>query len=94
MATPTVSAPETVSAAQACPAVELRPRERGVVCGFGDECLARRFLNMGVRPGSDVELLRRGPLGQACTFRIDGRTLAVRKDEAACLLLHRLAEQL
>lgn len=48
---------------------------------------------MGVLPGSHVELVRKAA-GQTCYFKIDGRTMAVRKEEAACLLIHRLAAQL
>ena len=70
-------------------ASELVPREAGVVCGFADSCFAQRYMCMGVRVGSRVELVRRAPFGRACYLRVDGRHLAVRKEEAACLLLQR-----
>ena len=72
-------------------ASELGPRETGVVCGFADACFAQRYMCMGVRVGSRVELVRKAPFGQACYLRVDGRHLAVRKEEAACLLLQRPA---
>lgn len=71
-------------------ALELSARERGVVCGFADDCFARKYLSMGILPGSRVELVRKAPVGGTCYFKIDGRSLAVRKKEAACLLLHRV----
>ena len=75
-------------------ALELGRAERGVVCGYADACFAHKYLCLGVRVGSRVELVRRAPFGQTCYFKIDGRPLAVRKEEAACLLLHRLADRL
>ena len=71
-------------------ALELVKREKGIVCGFADDCFARKYLSMGILPGSQVELVRKAPVGQTCYFKIDGRSLAVRKKEAACLLLHRV----
>ncbi len=91
VATPS-SSTATVDVA-AVSALSLARRERGVVCGFADECFAHKYLCMGVLPGSKVELIRKAA-GQTCYFKIDGRTLAVRKEEAACLLLKRLAETL
>lgn len=87
-ASPPAPACETLSA------LELLKRERGIVCGFADQCFAHKYMCMGVLPGSHVELVRKAPFGQTCYFKIDGRTLAVRKEEAACLLLQRLAERL
>ena len=75
-------------------ASELIERERGRVCGFADECFAHKFMCMGVVPGSRVRLVRKAAFGRACYFDIDGRKLAVRREEAACLLLHRIAEAL
>lgn len=75
-------------------ALGLGPAERGVVCGYSDACFAHKYMCLGVRVGSRVELVRRAPFGQTCYFKIDGRPLAVRKEEAACLLLHRLADRL
>lgn len=78
--------------AQVC-ALELSRKQRGVVCGFADECFAHKYLCMGVLPGSQVELVRKAS-GQTCYFKIDGRTMAVRKEEAACLLIERLAQRM
>ena len=81
-----------VSRAAGVKASELLARERGRVCGFSDECYAQKFMCMGVRPGSRVELVRKAAWGQACYFDVDGRKLAVRREEAACLLIQRLAD--
>ncbi len=73
-------------------ASEMLERQRGRVCGFSDECFAQKFMCMGVRPGSEVELVRRAAWGKACYFNVDGRKLAVRREEAACLLVQRIAD--
>ena len=86
-ATVTAGAPEVKAS-------ELLARERGRVCGFSDECHAQKFMCMGVRPGSEVELVRKAAWGQACYFDVDGRRLAVRREEAACLLIQRMADAL
>lgn len=78
----------------AVPASELGARQRGRVCGFADDCFAQKFMCMGVVPGSRVELIRKAAFGKACYFDVDGRKLAVRREEAACLLIQRIAEAL
>ncbi len=81
-----------LTAEQELKASELLARQRGRVCGFSDECFAQKFMCMGVRPGSQVELVRTAAWGKACYFEVDGRRLAVRREEAACLLVQRIAD--
>ncbi len=79
---------------EAVRASELVERQRGRVCGFSDDCFAQKFMCMGVLPGSKVELVRKAAFGQACYFDVDGRKLAVRREEAACLLIQRIVESM
>ena len=72
----------------------LAEHQSGIVCGFVDDCVAHKYMCMGVRLGSKIELVRRAPFGRACYFKIDGRVMAVRREEAACLMIQRLAESL
>ena len=88
------AAPESQQEPGAFRASELRTHQRGMVCGFADECFAQRFMCMGVVPGAEVELVRKAAFGESCYFKVDGRKIAVRRDEAACLLLHRIAAAL
>ncbi len=81
-----------VAPTPALKASELLERQRGRVCGFSDECFAQKFMCMGVRPGSNVALVRKAAWGRACYFEVDGRRLAVRREEAACLLIQRIAD--
>lgn len=91
MATPL---PRTDVPVNAFGASQLKRHERGVVCGFSDDGFAHKYMCMGVTQGSCVELIRKAPFGDACYFKVDGRTLAVRREEAACLLIQRMADSL
>ena len=92
LTSPSLQSPVDTAASAQC-ALHLQRNQKAVVCGFSDDCFAHKYLCMGVLPGSHVELVRKAA-GQTCYFKIDGRTMAVRKEEAACLLIHRLAAQL
>jgi len=54
-----------------------------VLSVLGDDALARRLGDMGLLPGTTVELLARAPLGDPLLFRLRGYRLALRRDEAA-----------
>jgi len=59
------------------------PGRMRVVAVLGDDALARRLGDMGLLPGTMVELLARAPLGDPLLFRLRGYRLALRRDEAA-----------
>ncbi len=62
----------------------LQPKERvEVVQVDADSALLRRLLSLGVRPGAEVELLRRAPLGDPLEVKIRGTLLSIRNSEAA-----------
>ena len=42
----------------------------------------RKLFDMGMVAGSEVELIRKAPLGDPIEFRIKGYNLSIRKDEA------------
>ena len=88
VAEPPAATPPPASAA------DLLVHQRARVCGYSDDCFAQKFMCMGVRPGSSVELVRKAAWGRACYFEVDGRRLAVRREEAACLLIQRMADAL
>ncbi|MBI3921905.1 MAG: ferrous iron transport protein A [Armatimonadetes bacterium] len=61
----------------------LTPGEQGVVQGLSCEGLTRRrFLDLGLVPGTLVEVALRSPLGDPTAYLIRGSTIALRKDEA------------
>jgi len=62
---------------------DLYPQERGIITRVGGSGeIRRRLLDMGVVPGTEVEMERTAPLGDPVQIKIKGYDLAVRKSEA------------
>lgn len=61
---------------------DLRPGQRAVIEGFADATPALRLLEMGLLPGTPVEVVRVAPLGDPMDLRVRGYHLSVRRDEA------------
>ncbi len=59
----------------------------GYVLGFNDDRLGSKLLAMGVLPGSKVEVLRKAPFGGGVVLKVDHHYLALRAQEAACILI-------
>jgi len=62
---------------------ELSPKEKGKIVrveGGGD--IGRRMMDMGVVPGTEVEVVRIAPLGDPMEVRLKGYNLSLRRDEA------------
>ncbi|MCL2336891.1 MAG: ferrous iron transport protein A [Firmicutes bacterium] len=47
----------------------------------------RRLLDLGLVPGTKVEVIRRSPLGDPIAFNIRGAVIAFRKEEAEQVLV-------
>ncbi|WP_053956444.1 FeoA family protein [Inediibacterium massiliense] len=47
----------------------------------------RRMLDLGLVPGTIVEVLRKSPLGDPVAYSIRGATIALRKEEALQILV-------
>ena len=63
---------------------ELRPGEKGKITKVsGEGLIRRRILDMGVIPGSEIEMQRVAPLGDPVEVKIKGYCLSLRKNEAA-----------
>jgi len=63
---------------------ELKPKEKGKIVRVGGRGnIRRRFLDMGLVSGSEVEMERVAPLGDPIEVRIKGYHLTLRKEEAA-----------
>ncbi len=61
----------------------LRVGQRGIVIGVGGKGQVRqRMLDMGLVPGSEIEVIRVAPLGDPVEFSIKGYHLSLRKSEA------------
>ncbi len=62
--------------------------ERGVVMSFTDNVLGNKLMSMGLLPGSSVKLIRKTPLGSTFYVKVNDQFyLALRKQEAACIIL-------
>jgi ferrous iron transport protein A len=67
---------------------ELRPGEKGrIVKVSGDGSITRRFRDMGLVTGSEVEVERVAPLGDPVEIKIKGYHLALRREEAASIIV-------
>lgn len=54
-----------------------------IVSISGDDGVARRLADLGLRPGITVECLRRAPLGDPSVFELCGYQLCLRRSESA-----------
>ncbi len=62
---------------------ELSPGERGTVAKiYGNGPVQRRIIDMGVVPGSKVEVQKYAPLGDPMEVKVMGFNLSLRKIEA------------
>ena len=62
---------------------ELKPGEKGKIVGISGKGSAhQRLLDMGLVPGTEVEVERVAPLGDPIEVKIKGYHLSLRKEEA------------
>ncbi|MEM1326843.1 MAG: FeoA family protein [Bacteroidota bacterium] len=67
--------------------MKLAPNEKGVLMEFTDDRIASKLITMGVFPGTTIELVRYAPFKGGCYVKVDNRAIAIRRDEAQCILL-------
>ncbi len=67
---------------------DLKPGSAGKIKGFADDLLANRMLSMGLLPGKTIEVIRYAPLGKGFYVKCNGIYIALRKQEATCILLN------
>jgi ferrous iron transport protein A len=68
-------------------AAELKEKESRRVLSFQDEHLAGRFISMGILPGALLKVIRIAPLEGGYYVKIDGHNVALRKKEAASIVV-------
>ncbi|MEM9931475.1 MAG: FeoA family protein [Bacteroidota bacterium] len=59
----------------------------GTIERFTNEQLAGKLLDIGVRPGSRLRIIRKGPFGGSWYVKIDRHCVALRKQELACIMI-------
>jgi len=71
---------------------ELPVGARGRITGVdGAAGLTQRLLEMGLAPGTEVEVVRFAPLGDPMEIRLWGYLLSLRKGDARGIAVERLA---
>ncbi len=62
---------------------QLRPGERGIILDLeGDVVIVRRLMELGLVPGTQVEIVRMAPLGDPVELIVRGTHLSIRRSEA------------
>jgi ferrous iron transport protein A len=65
------------------PLARLAPGEGGLISRIdADPGVARRLMELGLVPGTEVELIRRAPLGDPLEVSVRGLHLSLRRSEA------------
>lgn len=57
------------------------------VAGFTNDRLASKLMAMGILPGSTLKLVRKAPFGGAWYVAVDQQFIALRRQEAAAILV-------
>ena len=71
---------------------DLGPGERARVQHVGCEPrVRRRLLEMGLLPGTELQVIRRAPMGDPIEVRLRGYSLSLRESEAAGVRVDLLA---
>lgn len=67
---------------------ELKPGQSGVVESIkGGGNIRRRVLEMGVTPGTKIDVIKVAPLGDPIEVCLRGYDLSLRKEEAEAIIL-------
>lgn len=61
---------------------ELAPGQHGTITGYSTDDPPSRLLEMGLLPGTTVEVVRLAPLGDPIDLKVRGYHLSIRKHEA------------
>ncbi|MGL4722857.1 MAG: FeoA family protein [Desulfovibrionaceae bacterium] len=62
---------------------DLRVGEKAIVCSvLAEGEIGRRLMDMGIIPGTEIEIVGRAPLQDPVAVRLKGFTLSLRNNEA------------
>ena len=56
-----------------------------------ERLVRRRLLKLGLLPGTQIEIVRRAPLGDPLELSVRGYRLSIRADEARAITVERIA---
>lgn len=57
------------------------------IAGYADTMPARRLISLGLVPGASITVVRKAPLGDPTEYAVRGSRLAIRRSEAATILV-------
>ena len=66
---------------------ELKPLQEAVIESFTDEEISLKLLEMGCIPGEKISIERVAPFGDPIAVSVSGYLLAMRKSEAATVVV-------
>ncbi|UFH52953.1 FeoA family protein [Spirosoma sp. KNUC1025] len=66
---------------------DLKIGEQATIQAFSDQVMSLKLLEMGCLPGSQICLISKAPLGDPICLNVAGYCLAMRKSEAATILI-------
>ena len=66
---------------------DLKPGQVGIVKNFTDEYISLKLLEMGVLPGTAIQMKFAAPLGDPICIRVTGYDLSLRLEEARTITL-------
>ncbi len=70
---------------------DLKIGQKSIVQNFSDSQMGGKLMTMGMLPGSLIELVRKASAGKTFFIKVNGFGMAVRKNEAANILLEEVA---
>ncbi|MGA0256130.1 MAG: FeoA family protein [Rhodothermales bacterium] len=62
--------------------IDLKPGQKARIEGWATDTPPQRLLEMGMMPGSAIELVRYAPLGDPIDVKVRGFHLSIRASEA------------
>lgn len=72
---------------------ELAIGQKSIVSNFEDSNIGSKLMTMGMLPGSVIELVRKTSAGATFYIKVNGYGMALRKSEAAKVLLQNAKNQ-
>lgn len=78
-----IDMPTTIAAT----AILLEPGRTGTIERFSNEELGCKLLDIGIKPGAHLQLVRKSPFGGSWYVKVDRQCIALRKQELACIIL-------
>ena len=74
---------------------DLNPGEKGILVNINaPNLLKQRFIDLGIFEGSIIELIKTAPLGDPVEIKVNRAFYALRKSEAAALILDTAGERI